>query len=443
MVLDVKERRCVAWDRNKGGEKNFKWVSKACKDLGMGKLGVGSNKLAAQQTVSKSSLGPITFCPKTFLPRECSNNLVELISSANFHVKVGESSLVTPTSSGMPTQVAGGPVRPQKVWVQAENGGKSFSGPPRSLVLPIQVGESSSSPSLTPLALSVTPTIAHSSGLNGKSPDSPAVDVLEVRTNSNDLAAAPMECISAGFNSDRPMVAHMELNGNSSNGSSSDEFALVSSKIDMANSQLSKSSFLADIIHRLSGANFVDFRVNSVDKVGSVSSELLIQGVDYKGTKQIDVGESGQPNLVGMELKSGCGQPGLGVSMVGELAFSEMVSSEEENLADCNPLFIIIPPGLALTMEMHDDYEVLNIGTTLDVSSRVKNRIPGFSKVIGLSANRHEKLCIVYLQRLEREKVVINQQRKKAAANQKVASSTGKGKRELRNLISTINYDGR
>ena len=89
------------------------------------------------------------------------------------------------------------------------------------------------------------------------------------------------------------------------------------------------------------------------------------------------------------------------------------------------------------------DYEVLDIGGTLDVSKWVKNRIPGFSRVIGLSVNRHEKLCIAYLQRLEREMEVINQQRKKATANPKVASSTGKGIRELRNLISTVNYDGR
>ena len=144
-----------------------------------------------------------------------------------------------------------------------------------------------------------------------------------------------------------------------------------------------------------------------------------------------------------MELKSGCDLPGLGVSLVEEMALSEAVLGEEENLADCNPLFTIIPSRLALTMKMHNDSEVLNIGNTLDVYSWVKNRIPGFSKVIGLSMNRHEKLCIAYLQRLEREMTVINQQRKKVAPNQKLASSTGKGKRELRNLISTVNYDGR
>ena len=121
----------------------------------------------------------------------------------------------------------------------------------------------------------------------------------------------------------------------------------------------------------------------------------------------------------------------------------KFLSGEEENLADCNLLFTIIAYGLALSMEVDNDSKVLDIGGMLDVSNWVKNRIPGFSKVIGLPMNCHEKLCIAYLQRPEREMTVINQQRKKAAANQKVASSTGKGKRELRNLITTVNYDGR
>ena len=80
----------------------------------------------------------------------------------------------------------------------------------------------------------------------------------------------------------------------------------------------------------------------------------------------------------------------------------------EESLTDCNLLSTVIPSGLALLMEVHNDSEVLDIGGTLDVSNWVKNRIQGFSKMIGLSVNRHEKLCIAYLQRLEREMEVIN-----------------------------------
>ena len=124
-------------------------------------------------------------------------------------------------------------------------------------------------------------------------------------------------------------------------------------------------------------------------------------------------------------------------------AFSEVAFlGEEESLADCNLLSTIAPPGLKLSMEMHKDTEVLGLGSRLDVSSWVKHRIPGFSKVVGLSMNRHERLCIDYLQMLEREMEVVNERRKHAAVNQKAASSTSKGKRELRNLISSVNYDG-
>ena len=51
--------------------------------------------------------------------------------------------------------------------------------------------------------------------------------------------------------------------------------------------------FLASILKRLSVAGSVDLGVNSVDKVGSESSVLLIQGADNKGTRPIDVIEIG------------------------------------------------------------------------------------------------------------------------------------------------------
>ena len=50
---------------------------------------------------------------------------------------------------------------------------------------------------------------------------------------------------------------------------------------------------MAGILKRLLVAGFVDFGVNSVDKIRSESSVLLIQGADNKGTKPIDVVEIG------------------------------------------------------------------------------------------------------------------------------------------------------
>lgn len=60
-------------------------------------------------------------------------------------------------------------------------------------------------------------------------------------------------------------------------------------------------------------------------------------------------------------------------------------------------IYYIIPPRMALSMEMDKDSKVLDIDGTLDVSNWLKNKILGFSKVTGLSMNRHENLCIAYL----------------------------------------------
>nr|POE75833.1 hypothetical protein CFP56_05103 [Quercus suber] len=175
----------------------------------------------------------------------------------------------------------------------------------------------------------------NSSCLNGKSSDSPAVYGLEVGVPVEEPMVINSLSI-AGFNSVGPAVAQMVLNGSSSDGFSSNDSTMVLGKTDMANPQLSKGIFLADILKRLSVVGIVDFGVKSVDKVGSESSVLLIQGANNKGTGSIDMGEYGKPNLVLMEPNSDC---------------------EEENLADCNRLLTIIPPGLELSMEVHNDSE--------------------------------------------------------------------------------------
>ena len=139
--VDVKGRRRVSWDRNKGGVKNFKWVPWACKELGKGKLGLGlgSNKLAAQLPSSKPSLGPNTTSPETFEPGKGSINFVRPISSAVVHEKARESPSLTLTIFNMPLQVAGGPVRTHNEWFQAEKGGVRFSVPLMSPVPSVKV----------------------------------------------------------------------------------------------------------------------------------------------------------------------------------------------------------------------------------------------------------------------------------------------------------------
>ena len=99
MQVDVKGRRRVSWDSNKGGVKSFKWTTRACKDLGKGLLGLGSNELAAQQTLS--SLGPRLFKPYTCETGECSNTSVGPSVSADIHERVRECPLEIPTNSSL------------------------------------------------------------------------------------------------------------------------------------------------------------------------------------------------------------------------------------------------------------------------------------------------------------------------------------------------------
>ena len=115
----------------------------------------------------------------------------------------------------------------------------------------------------------------------------------------------------------------------------------------------------------------------------------------------------------------------------------------ETELLDCLPLQIIAPSASTNLAKLEEVTKVLSIETKLDISGWVKHRILGFSKLVGLSMTRHEKLCIALLQRLETVMEVANVLHRKATGSKKVAKSKIKGRRELQNLISSVNYDRR
>ena len=122
-----------------------------------------------------------------------------------------------------------------------------------------------------------------------------------------------------------------------------------------------------------------------------------------------------------------------------EIAYAIEALGDVEN---SSPLVSINPLGVVVTADLNCSTEVRRLDNTLKVSNWVKYRLPGFSKMIGLSLGRHEKRCIMLLQRLEMEIEAANRLHRKDAAHQK-AVSKDKGKRKLRNLISLVNYDGR
>ena len=62
---------------------------------------------------------------------------------------------------------------------------------------------------------------------------------------------------------------------------------------------------------------------------------------------------------------------------------------------------------------------------------------------MGLPLSRHEKLCIALLQKIERETKAAKVMNRKVTVSRKVVIYKDKEKRELRNLQSLVNYDGR
>ena len=69
----------------------------------------------------------------------------------------------------------------------------------------------------------------------------------------------------------------------------------------------------------------------------------------------------------------------------------------ETEVSDCLPLQTIVPSVATNLAELEEANEVLSIENKLDIFGWVKHIIPGFSKLVGLSTTRHEKLCIALL----------------------------------------------
>ena len=144
---------------------------------------------------------------------------------------------------------------------------------------------------------------------------------------------------------------------------------------------------------------------------GRVEGDCVFQGIDSPH-------QTNQPVLALTEIDEGLGD------------------------VDCSsPLMTINPLGLVVSAELNGNTEVMRLDNKLNVSNWVKRRLPGFSKMMRLSLGRHGKWCIMLLQRLEMETEAANLVHRNAAHRKAV--SKVKGKRELRNLFSSVNYEGR
>ena len=90
----------------------------------------------------------------------------------------------------------------------------------------------------------------------------------------------------------------------------------------------------------------------------------------------------------GKEANSSSSQDLLSIPrevMLVEEAADFSVGFGEAELSDCLPLQFIDPSVSKISAELEEVTEDLSIEAKLDISGWVKHRLPGFSKLVGLS----------------------------------------------------------
>ena len=242
---------------------------------------------------------------------------------------------------------------------------------------------------------------------------------------------------SAGACSDELAVAPTVADGLFSAGACSDELAVAQVKAD--------GHFFVGISPVL--PSFL---------MGKADNSFLVRTSTDESTSALEGDEGGFDNCADppeaalvFEKPRSAELPTMALSVVPGVCslveegenFSEMGLGGE--VSSPIPLLAITPGGLPMSDELNRDNQAVECVDTQDTSRWVKNRLPGFSKLVGLPLYRHEKLCIALLQKIERETEAAKVLNRKVTESRKVVIYKDKGKRELRNLQSSVNYDGR
>ena len=101
----------------------------------------------------------------------------------------------------------------------------------------------------------------------------------------------------------------------------------------------------------------------------------------------------------------------------------------------CEPLCHILPHGSPLLAA-----EAVKVDSEVEKSLKSKwvdNHMSGFNKFVGFPIDDFEKECLAPFYRIEESR---NQQ-KRAILHHKTTKSGMNGTRELRNLVSSVNYE--
>ena len=212
----------------------------------------------------------------------------------------------------------------------------------------------------------------------------------------------------------------------SSAGTSSGELMVVPGKADLVFLRSSVEFFLSTLLLSLMKVGFMVLGDQEGDNGGLVSLTAL----DFE-----------QSRLAESPMKAVCAVSGA--SVLGEEERSVSDKDLGGEVSSPVPLMAITPSGLQLSAKLNGGNEAVGCENTLDTSRWVQNKLPGFSKLVGLPLNRHERLCIALLQKIEKETEAAKAMNRKVTLSRKAVSYKDKGKRELRNLQSSVNYDSR
>jgi hypothetical protein len=135
---------------------------------------------------------------------------------------------------------------------------------------------------------------------------------------------------------------------------------------------------------------------------------------------QYEYGQSSNWMVASKEVEGWASLAGVG---------SEDTDGELASPLQCAPIAMVVPSGVVTVLEQ----------TASEPSQWVKHRHRGFCKLVGFPIESHEQECLALLQRIEADRFA----RKVTSVPRRTPAPGLKGKRELRRLISTVNYEGR
>jgi hypothetical protein len=96
----------------------------------------------------------------------------------------------------------------------------------------------------------------------------------------------------------------------------------------------------------------------------------------------------------------------------------------------CEPLAVVAPPNVLVAPRKPH---------SLDRSTWVNTQYKGICELMGFPLESHEQQCLALLRRIEAARFI----KKGEVGLRKMVVSGTKGARELRNLVSSVNYEGR